>query len=172
MKDVQITIPVLDAVLHIPLYAKNFKDLISKKRGIEYAEVVTLTKECSAVIQNNLPIKLDDPGSFSVPCTIGKKTFSALCDLGSSVSVIPHVVYKNMGLTNMSRTSMTLQLADRTFRKPEGILLDLPFRVDKFAYPVDFVVLEMEDSSEAIILAGHFLQQQELLLMYREPISP
>ena len=52
---------------------------------------------------------------------------------------------------------MTLQLADRTFREPKGILPDVPVTVDKFSYPVDFVVLEMEDNSESIILGCPFL---------------
>jgi alanine-alpha-ketoisovalerate/valine-pyruvate aminotransferase len=52
---------------------------------------------------------------------------------------------------------MTLQLVDRTYRKPEGILVDVPAIVGKFAYPVDFVVLEMEDNAEAIILGRPFL---------------
>jgi hypothetical protein len=89
MKDAQITIPILDAVLHVPMYAKFFKELLTKKRNINEPEVVTLTKECSAVIQNKRPPKLDDPGSFCIPCLIGSKSFRALCDLGSSVSVIP-----------------------------------------------------------------------------------
>ena len=88
-KFVGITIPILDAVMHIPLYAKFFKDLLSKKRTIEEPELVTLTKSCSAVIQNKLPEKLGDPGSFCIPCTVGVKEFTALCDLGSSVSVLP-----------------------------------------------------------------------------------
>jgi hypothetical protein len=89
MKDVQVTIPILDAVMHVPMYAKFFKELLSKKRSIEEPEIVTLSKECSAIIQNILPTKLDDPGSFCVPCLIDNSSFSALCDLGSSVSVIP-----------------------------------------------------------------------------------
>jgi hypothetical protein len=89
MKEVQITIPILDAVLHIPLYANFFKDLITRKRSLENPEVVALTEDCSAVILNNMPKKLGDPGSFSIPCVVGRKTFTALCDLGSLVSVLP-----------------------------------------------------------------------------------
>jgi hypothetical protein len=157
MKDVQVTIPVLDAVLHVPMYAKFFKDLMSKKRSIDAAEVVTLTKECSAVIQNTLPKKLEDPGSFCIPCLIGSRVFNALCDLGSSVSVLPHSVSQMMPLGDLKETNMTLQLADRTYRKPEGILTDILVVVGKFAYPVDFVVLEMEDNAQAIILGRPFL---------------
>jgi hypothetical protein len=52
---------------------------------------------------------------------------------------------------------MTLQLADRTLRKPVGILEDVPIQVGNFAYPVDFVVLEMEDNAESMILGRPFL---------------
>jgi hypothetical protein len=157
MKSVEITIPILDAVMHIPLYAKFFKELLSKKRTIEEPELVTLTKSCSAVIQNKMPEKLGDPGSFCIPCTVGPKEFTALCDLGSSVSVLPMTVQSVLKLGELRPTNMTLQLADRTIKKPVGILPDIPVLVGKFAYPVDFVVLEMEDNSEAVILGRPFL---------------
>lgn len=112
---------------------------------------------CSAIVQNSLPEKLEDPGSFCIPCCIGTKKFTALCDLGSSVSVLPLSVCKTMPLGELKPTTMTLQVADRTFRKPAGVLIDVPIVVEKFAYPVDFVVLGMEDASEAVILGRPFL---------------
>jgi len=157
MKEVQVTIPILDAVLHVPMYARFFKELLTKKRVPEEPEVVTLTKVCSTVLQNSLLEKLDDPGSFCIPCCIGTRKFTALCDLGSSVSVLPLSMCKKMPLGELKSTSMTLQLVDRTYRKPAGILIDVPIVVEKFAYPVDFVVLEMEDSTEAVILGRPFL---------------
>jgi hypothetical protein len=158
MRDVQITIPILEAVTHIPTYAKFFKEIISKKRSIDEPELVTMTKECSAVIQNKkLPQKMNDPGSFCIPCTVGQKMFNALCDLGSSVSVLPLSVCEALSLGELQPTGMTLQLADRTFRRPAGMLYDIPIAVDKFAYPVDFVVLAMEDNSEAVIVGRPFL---------------
>ncbi|XP_037441880.1 uncharacterized protein LOC119310144 [Triticum dicoccoides] len=157
MKGVQITIPILEAVLHVPMYAKYFKELLTRKRSMSEPEVVTLSKECSAIIQNSMPEKLDDPGSFCVPCVIGNKTYSALCDLVSSVSVLPHSVSKRMILGELNPTAITLQLANRTYRKPVGILEDVPIKVGKFAYPLDFVVLDIEDKSEAVILGRPFL---------------
>ncbi|KAL0404784.1 UNVERIFIED_CONTAM: hypothetical protein Sradi_2119200 [Sesamum radiatum] len=63
-------------------YAKFLKEVISNKRKWEGGETVKLNEECSAVLQNNLPPKLKDPGSFSIPCTIGNTNFDkALCDL-------------------------------------------------------------------------------------------
>jgi hypothetical protein len=157
MKEVQITIPILDAVLHIPLYAKFLKDLITKKRSLEDPEIIALIEDCSVVILNNMPKKLVYPGSFSIPCVVGKKTFTALCDLGSSVSVLPSSVSQILQLGTLKPTPMTLQLVDRTLRKLVGILEDVPLQFGNFAYPDDFVVLEMEDNAESMILGRPFL---------------
>ena len=157
MKDVQIMIPIFDAVMHMPMYAKFLKDLLTKKRNMEEPEVITLSKECSAIIQNSLPTKLDDPGSFCVPCRMGENSFSALCDLGSSVSVLQVSVSKIMQLGELKPTAITLQLADRSLRRQVGILEDVPVTVGKISYPVDFIVLDMSDKSEAIILGRPFL---------------
>ena len=60
---------------------------------------MALGKECSAVVLNQLPNKLKDPGSFSIPCTIGNVGIDkALCDLGSSVSLMPYTIFKKLGL--------------------------------------------------------------------------
>ena len=80
-----------------------------------------------------MPKKLEDPGSFSIPCVVVKRTVTALCDLGSSVSVLPHAVSQILQLETLKPTSMTLQLADRTLRKPSGLLEDVPVQVGNFA---------------------------------------
>ena len=48
-------------------YAKFLKEMLSKKRKIEENVTVSLTAECSAVFQNNLPQKLGNPGSYYIP---------------------------------------------------------------------------------------------------------
>ncbi|XP_071926187.1 uncharacterized protein [Coffea arabica] len=81
-KQLHINIPFIDAITQIPSYARFLKDIMSKKRKIVDNEMIALTEECSALIKNKLPPKLKDPGSFSIPCTIGQLHFSnALCDL-------------------------------------------------------------------------------------------
>jgi hypothetical protein len=52
------------------------KEILStkKKKKIEEYETVALTKECSAISQNKLPPKLNNPASFSIPCLIGNET--------------------------------------------------------------------------------------------------
>ncbi|XP_061355045.1 uncharacterized protein LOC133299591 [Gastrolobium bilobum] len=58
----------------MPSYAKFLKETLSKKRKLTEDEPITLTEEFSAILQENIPPKLKDPGSFSIPCTIGKTT--------------------------------------------------------------------------------------------------
>ncbi|XP_074298869.1 uncharacterized protein LOC141629833 [Silene latifolia] len=73
---------------------------------------------------------MKNPGGFFITCTIGNKVIDkALCDLGASVSVIPYSVCKklNMGLLKMA--NITLQMADRSVRRPLGILEDVPVKV-------------------------------------------
>ncbi|XP_071912279.1 uncharacterized protein [Coffea arabica] len=150
------TIPIPPA---IPSYAKFLKEIMTRKRKLEDCETIALTEECSAIIQNKLPPKLKDPGSFSIPCTIGNVDFSkALCDLGASVSLIPLTVARQLGLHELKRTNITLQLADWSIRYPLGVLENVLIKVQKFIIPVDFVVLDMEeDISMPIILGRPFL---------------
>ncbi|XP_071940114.1 uncharacterized protein [Coffea arabica] len=150
------TIPIPPA---IPSYAKFLKEIMTRKRKFEDCETIALTEECSAIIQNKLPPKLKDPGSFSIPCTIGNVNFSkALCDLGASVSLIPLTVARQLGLYELKRTNITLQLADRSIRYPLGVLENVLIKVQKFIIPVDFVVLDMEENiSMPIILGRPFL---------------
>ncbi|KAL0433575.1 UNVERIFIED_CONTAM: hypothetical protein Slati_2691800 [Sesamum latifolium] len=62
--------------------AKFLKKVLSTKRKWEEGEMVKLNEECSAILQDKLPPKLKDPGSFSIPCTIGNIDFDkVLCDL-------------------------------------------------------------------------------------------
>ncbi|KAI3821626.1 hypothetical protein L1987_09195 [Smallanthus sonchifolius] len=60
----------------MPKYAKFLKDLLSNKRKLEDLSHVTLSEECYAVVQNKLPQKRDDPGSFTIPCIISSLSVS------------------------------------------------------------------------------------------------
>ncbi|XP_020258189.1 uncharacterized protein LOC109834561 [Asparagus officinalis] len=139
----------------MPSYAKFLKEILSNKRKLEEYETVALTEECSAIIQNKLPPKLKDPGSFSIPCVIGNVSINrALCDLGASVSLMPMSIYKKLGIGDLKPTTISLQLADRSVKYPVGILEDVPIQVGKFFIPVDFVILEIEEDSNIPIILG------------------
>ena len=72
-------------------------------------EIVAFTEQCSALLQNKSPPKLKDPGSFSIPCHIGKLFIDkALCDLGASVSVMPMSVCSKLNIGDLKLTNLTL----------------------------------------------------------------
>lgn len=90
-------------------YVKFFKEILSNKRKLRDTEIVVLIKECNDVIQNELPPKLKDPGSFSVPCVIDTMSFKkTLCDIEVSVILMPLSVYEKLSLGGMMSTRISL----------------------------------------------------------------
>ena len=110
------------------------------------SELLMVSKECTAVLQNKPIKKLDDPGKFVLSIQIGRTLFAcSLCDLGSSVNLMPYSVAKRLGFTNFKPTRLSLVFADRSVKSPVGILEDLHVRVGNTFVPTDFVVLEVEE---------------------------
>ncbi|GJX35110.1 putative reverse transcriptase domain-containing protein [Tanacetum coccineum] len=110
-------------------------------------------------IDESIPQKEKDPGSFTLPCFINNVCFdNALVDLGASVSVMPLLTYLNLGLGELAHTKLTVELADRTVKYPKGIAENVLVRIGKFTFPVDFIILDMpEDIKVPLILRRPFL---------------
>ncbi|XP_016493036.2 uncharacterized protein LOC107812451 [Nicotiana tabacum] len=143
LKQIQVNISLIDALREMPGYAKMMKDLMYRKFDFQDLAIVTLTQTCSAVIIRPIAKKLFDPGSFTIPCTICSDAFAkALCDLGASINLMPLSIYKRLGIGRARSTSMLLQLADRTVKRPSGILDDVHVQVGKFVFPADFLILD------------------------------
>jgi hypothetical protein len=144
-KQVQINIPFFDAIQQIPSYAKFLKDLITVKRKTNVLKKVFMTEQVSAILQCKLPLKYKDHGCPTITCIIGVSQIKrALLDFGASVNLLPYLVYLQLGLAKLKPTSMTLQLIDRSLKIPQGIIEDALIKVDKFYFPVDFIVLDTE----------------------------
>ncbi|XP_073061857.1 uncharacterized protein [Primulina eburnea] len=139
---------------------------MSKKRKLREFETVKLTEECSAILQKKLPQKLKDPGSFTIPCIIGGTNVNkALCDLGASINLMSFSTYKHLKLGEVKPTTITLQLADRSLTYPRGIVEDVLIKVDKFIFPADFVILDMEEDQDApLIFRRPFLATGKALI--------
>ncbi|XP_016172969.1 uncharacterized protein LOC107615419 [Arachis ipaensis] len=139
----------------MPLYAKFMNELISKKINWRENETVVLTKECSVVIQTNLPEKLKDPGSFVILCTIGEVTVDqALCDLGASSNLMPLSLMRKLQIEEVKPTKTSLQLVDRSLKFPLGVVENLLVKVGAFIFSADFVILDMEEDVNASIILG------------------
>ena len=158
-KKIEINIPFAEVIGQMPLYEKFMKEILSKKRNIAEEGIVNLTVTCSAIIQHKLPAKMKDPGSFTIPCSIEKYEFKkALCDSGASINLMPLSVVQRLSLGELTPTAITLQMADKSMAQPEGILEDVLVKVGKFVFPVDFVVMKMEEDTQVPLFLGrHFL---------------
>ncbi|GJZ92123.1 hypothetical protein Tco_0664188 [Tanacetum coccineum] len=71
------------------------KDLVANKQLTEDDDEVRMNPRSSALLQNLLPLKENDPGSFILHCFIGRLDFNnALADLGASISIMlfPYII--------------------------------------------------------------------------------
>ena len=154
-KKIEINIPFSEALTQMSHLAKFMKDILKRKRKIAEEGIVSLTATYSAVIQKSLPEKMQDLGSFTIPCKIGNSDMGkALYDSGASINLMPLSVAKRLSLGELTPTTMTLQMADRTLAHPEGILEDVLIKVGKFIFPVDFVVIDIKEDKQVPLLLG------------------
>ena len=165
-KKLEINIPFADALAQMPNYVKFMKEIMSNKRKLEAFGTVNLSKKCNAIIQQKLPEKLKDSGSFTIPCVIREHNFTKHCViLDASINLMSYSVAKRLNLGEIEPTALSLQMADRSLTYPKGIIEDVLVKVDKFIFPVDFVVLDMEEDKAAPIILGRpFLATSQALI--------
>ncbi|XP_077217889.1 uncharacterized protein LOC143852393 [Tasmannia lanceolata] len=172
-KQVQINIPLLDAISQVPTYAKVLKDLCTQKRTTNVPKKAFLAANISSILSQQMVAKYKDPGCPTISCTIGNtKIEHALLDLGASVNLLPFSVYMQLGLGDLKPTTVTLQLADRSIKTPKGMVEDVLIKVGDFLFPVDFIVLDTEPVANIkdqipIILGRPFLATSNALINCR-----
>ncbi|XP_070041231.1 uncharacterized protein [Nicotiana tomentosiformis] len=158
----------MEVLSKMPAYAKFLKEILIKKRKIEETKVVKLIEHCSAILQNKLPQQCGDPRSFTIPCSLGTLNFDqSLCVSGASINLIPLSICSKMEneIGEIRLAPVSLQLANQTKIIPEGIVEDVLVRVDKFVFPIDFIVLNMEENKKVpLILVRPFLATGRAIL--------
>ena len=78
---------------------------------------------------------------------------------------MPLFMVKRLSLGEIIPIPMTLQMADRFMTQPEGILEDVLIKVGKFIFPMDFVVINIEEDKQVPLLLGRpFLATGETLI--------
>ncbi|XP_076886632.1 uncharacterized protein LOC143536550 [Bidens hawaiensis] len=166
-KPVEINLPFNEALQHMPKYAKFLKDLLKRKDRLGEVSSIPLMGDCSAVVLNCVPENLSDPGVFTIPVLFGSDTMShSLADLGASINLMVYSLYEKLELGEHTPTRISLSLADRSVKYPRGIIENLLVKVDKFVFPFDFVVLDMEaDEKVPIILGRPFLRTAKALIV-------
>ncbi|GJU20662.1 reverse transcriptase domain-containing protein [Tanacetum coccineum] len=154
----------------MPNYGKFMKELVSNKHKIKQISAAFLSDESSAILQNIVPPKLRDPGSFLIPCNFNKAfSCNALADLGASINLMPYSLYAELSLETLKPTKMSVRLADRSFQYYVGIAKNMLVEVDKFTFPADFVILEMEEDSKVPLILGRpFLHTADAVIRVKQ----
>ncbi|GJS15165.1 reverse transcriptase domain-containing protein [Tanacetum coccineum] len=173
-KQLRLKIGLKDALVKMPKFNKWLSSLLRNKEKLEEIAITTVNAECSAIIMNKVPEKLEDSGKFIIPCALQElDRTSALADSGASINLLPYSIYKQLGLEALTPTRMTLELANRSVTHPMGIAEDVVVRVDGFTFLTDFVVVNFEpDPRVPIILGRPFLRTAKALIdLYEETLT-
>ncbi|XP_070018336.1 uncharacterized protein [Nicotiana sylvestris] len=85
MKSLSINVPLVEAIEKIPSYAKFMKNLVTKMRSMD-CETIKMTHKVSAIVHSMAP-NLEDPGIFTIPCTIGIANFAKAFVIWEKVSI-------------------------------------------------------------------------------------
>ncbi|GJU62455.1 reverse transcriptase domain-containing protein [Tanacetum coccineum] len=87
---------------------------------------MTVNAECSAIIMNKVPEKLEDPGKFLIPCALQElNRTSALADSGASINLLPHSIYKKLELEAFGLLPYDTELSQSPFLRTAKALIDL-----------------------------------------------
>ncbi|GJU44876.1 reverse transcriptase domain-containing protein [Tanacetum coccineum] len=173
-KQLRLEIGLKDALIEMPKFNKWLSTLLRNKEKLEEIAITTVNAECSAIILNKVPEKLEDPRKFLIPCALQElDRTNALADSGASINLLPHSIYKQLGLGALKPTRMTLELANHSVTHPMGIAEDVVVRVDGFTFLADFVVVNFEpDPRVPIILGRPFLRTAKALIdLYEEKLT-
>ncbi|GJS54830.1 zinc knuckle CX2CX4HX4C containing protein [Tanacetum coccineum] len=150
------------------------KDLVANKQLTEEDDKVRMNPRCLALLQNHLPPKENDLGSFILSCSIRRLDFNnALADLGASVRIMHFSMFKRLGIGKLEPYDMVIDMADDTKCIPKGIVKNLLIKIDKFILPDDFVILDMiKDFRMPVILGRPLLATAHAKVdIFRKTIS-
>ncbi|GJV30472.1 reverse transcriptase domain-containing protein [Tanacetum coccineum] len=173
-KQLRLEIGLKDALVEMPKFNKWLSGLLRNKEKLEEIAITTVNAKCSAIIKTKVLEKLEDPGKFLILCALQElDRTNALADSGASINLLPHSIYKQLGLGALTPTRMTLELANRSITHPMGIAEDVVVRVDGFTFLADFVVVNFEpDPRVPIILGRPFLRTAKALIdLYEEKLT-
>ncbi|GJS25779.1 reverse transcriptase domain-containing protein [Tanacetum coccineum] len=175
-KQLRLEIGLKDALVEMPKFNKWLSSLLRNKEKLEEIAITTVNAECSAIIMNKVPEKLEDPGKFLIPCALQElNRTSALADSGASINLLPHSIYKKLELEALTPTRMTLELANRSITHPMGIAEDVCVRsrmVCNFSCRIFVVVYFKPDPRVPLYLERPFFRTPKALIdLYEEKLT-
>ena len=80
-------------------YPNYLKDITTRRKKIGEFETATVTEGYMAILHNKASPKRKDPGSFTIPYTIGNQFVGeALYDLGASINLMRKSIFQKVGI--------------------------------------------------------------------------
>ncbi|GJV72362.1 reverse transcriptase domain-containing protein [Tanacetum coccineum] len=144
------------------------------KEKLEELANTLINVECSAILLNKVPEKLEDLGKFLIPCILQDlEVYNSLADSGASLNLMPLLIYEKLGGRPLKPTRITLELANHSVTFPMGIAKDVIVKVKFFNFLADFVIVDFEvDLRVPIILGRPFLRTAKALMdLYEEKLT-
>ncbi|XP_049394624.1 uncharacterized protein LOC125858885 [Solanum stenotomum] len=154
LKQLSVNVPLIEGLEQMPGSVKFMKDLVTKKRVVSF-ENDERVQHCSVIATRSLVQKKEDLGAFTIPCTIGILHFAkALCDLGANINLMSLSIYKKLGLGAPKPTVMLLLMADRTVKRPIGVIQDVLVKELKaLPFHLRYAFLGKDSTLHVIIVA-------------------
>ncbi|MCI64473.1 hypothetical protein A2U01_0085731, partial [Trifolium medium] len=84
-----------------------------------YEEEKAQAEGCTEYLEQELPLKQKDPETFTIPVCFGNVHGRALCDLGSTINLMPQHFAKKWKIGELDKTyTMEIVLADQSVLRP------------------------------------------------------
>lgn len=84
---------------------------------------------------------------------------NTLIILGSIINHTHLSVIQRIIDLDMNQTKMALQPVDKSIKRPSRIAEDILFKVDRFLFLVDFVVMDIEEDNRVPLILGRLLRK-------------
>ncbi|KAL2461730.1 Uncharacterized protein Adt_45150 [Abeliophyllum distichum] len=158
----QMAIALLGIALStLPRYTEvNFKErvkVITTRSGVQLPEIHVKR----SVANKKMVPSTDQEHMEQIEQTTNMKESSSTPQIKATVRIKPYdppipFPQRKLGLGEAKATTVTLQLADWSIKHPRGVIEDLLVKVDRFIFPTNFIILDMEkDRDVPLLLVDH-----------------
>ncbi|GJS58744.1 reverse transcriptase domain-containing protein [Tanacetum coccineum] len=85
------------------------------------------------------------------------------------INLMPYSLYAALSGTTLKPMRMSIRLANHTYQYPMGVAENMLVQVGKFVFPVDFVILQMEEDDRVLLILGRpFLHTTDAIIRVKK----
>ncbi|XP_016168325.1 uncharacterized protein LOC107610848 [Arachis ipaensis] len=181
LKEIRAHEETKNVTLYAPLQRKEPKehpssDVQEEPKEEQMARFLPILRKMKANSSHAEILEKDPPSMACLKASKGDETVvltkewtitfdKALCDLGSSINLMPLFLMKRLGIQNVLPAKISLEMADKSLKRAYGMVEDVLVKVEDLYVPADFVILDTkEDRDDSIILGRPFLATAKALI--------